>query len=65
MDSTDYMKNKDKDVMFVDNAEEIEEYSNLRTLASTLLEAFCRHIDSSLPEILAFSNSVLRNQTTS
>lgn len=65
MDSSSYLKSKDKEPLYYDGNDEIEEYSNMRTLASTLLEAFCKNIDGSLPEIIKFSTAVLTNHINS
>ena len=58
LDTIEYAKAHDKDV---DGGAEVDDYSNLRTLAATLLEAVCKHIDGSLPEILTFSLQVLQS----
>ena len=50
MDPTDFIKNRKNEHIIANDEldEEIENYSTLRTVGATLLDAFCSNIDGSI-----------------
>ena len=52
MDPNEYLQNRKKETgLDSEGYEEIENYHTLRTVASTLLNTYCRNIEGTLPEI--------------
>lgn len=45
-----------------EESEEVEDYTTLRTVAATLLNMYCKNIDGTLTEIIAFIEKCLMKE---
>ena len=63
MDPTDFVVSRKKENLMVadENEDDVENYSTLRTVAATLLEAYSACIDGTIPEIFNYVMEVLKN----
>ena len=54
MDPTEFLSNRKKQYDIIEEPEDVESYTTLKTVAATLLHNSCKNIDGTISEILAY-----------
>lgn len=55
MDPTEFLSNRKKEYDVIEEPEDVQSYTTLKTVAATLLYYSCKNIDGTTSEILAYA----------